>query len=286
MDDLICALSRTTEMITLFTFNGTASNGPTDPGQFPWQTAMAILQNPWATIMDYIDGLPTPPPDWAAQPIDYPYATLNMGASVNTGVANGVAAIQATPGLIALGGYSQGAIVTSHIWRDYILSPTGSLHSRLSDIKAAVNWGNPCRCPNVANGNLFAGWPMQAGGGISGADDLTSAQTPPWWLDFADANDLYTDCPVGTGAGEDETLIYGLIMTQNFGGTLEGLLKLVETAVEELNQPLTLVLSAAEAIWNGLKFAAAGPAAGHYTYNIGPAITYLQQVGQQYAGQS
>lgn len=274
-------------ILNLFTVNGTGALGPTDPGQYPVQVAEALLPSGWQFLADQLGGLATVPLiNWV--PINYPAAVYPMGASVNTGVANLVAAIASTPVGTPKGfaGYSQGAIVTSTVWRDYVLSPTGQLNAYLNDFEAGgtVNWGNPLRCPTIpANGNTYAGWAQQSGGGISGTNDLTAAQTPSWWYDFADPNDLYTDCPVGTAAGADETLIYQLIVTTNFGGTLEGLLTLVESAIDQFNQPLTEVIGIATAIYNGLTFAAAGPAAGHYTYQIGPAISYLTEVALQYA---
>jgi hypothetical protein len=64
-----------------------------------------------------------------------------------------------TSGPVVLIGYSQGAICASHFWRDVILNPNGACHNRVNDVIAAITWGNPCRAPGVANGNVFAGWP-------------------------------------------------------------------------------------------------------------------------------
>jgi hypothetical protein len=268
--------------VTLYTVNGTAAAGPADPGQYPVQVAEA-LTNPWQQIMDNLEGIEYVP-QWNWVPIDYPAAVYPMGKSVDVGVANLVSAIKATPvgPKKAFAGYSQGAIVTSTVWRDYILS--GSLHEYLPDFVAAVNWGNPMRCPTIpANGNFYAGWAPQKGGGISGTNDLTAAQTPAWWYDFANANDLYTDSPVGTAAGSDEELIYNMIVSESFGGTLVGLIKLIESAVVQFLNPISEVIGIATAIWNGLRFLVAGPNAGHFQYDITPAIKYLQEIGQQFA---
>lgn len=271
-------------MLTLFTGNGTGAAGPLDPGQYPVQAATALLPSPWQFIADQLDGIATQSLiNWI--PIDYPASVYPMGSSVNVGIANLVTAIRSQPVGTpkSLSGYSQFAICTSTVWRDHILSPAGDLHDYLDDFVAAVNWGNPMRCPGIANGNAYAGWAIPSGGGISGTNDLTPAQTPPWWLDFANHNDLYTDSPVGTDAGADEQRIYELIVTTSFGGTLAGLLRIIEQLAEQFANPLAEVIGIAEAIWNGLVFLFAGPNAGHFTYDIGPAISYLQQVAQQYA---
>lgn len=275
--------------LTVFTVNGTQFGGvasETDPTQYPVQVAEALLPNPWAHVADQWAGLRSAPSlvNWV--PTDYPASVVFMGASVNTGVqvlGNNIAACPVgTPKALAT--YSQGSLVGSTIWRDHILSPTGQLHAYLDDFVAATNFGNPMRCPTIpANGNTYAGWAQPGGGGISGPNDLTAAQTPSWWLDFANPNDLYTDCPVGTAAGSDETAIYNLIVTENFGGTLEGLLVLIESLIKQFHQPLIEVIGVATAIWNGLQFVAAGPAAGHYTYSVAPAIQYLTQVALQYS---
>lgn len=266
--------------ITLYTVDGTAALSETDPGQYPNQVAVALQTNPWQLVADRLDGLATPPSPWRWAPVPYPAATFPMQASINTGVSNLVGLIQSTPGQFALAGYSQGAIVTSTVWRDYILSPSGALHNRLDDIVAAVNWGNPMRCPGIANGNTYAGWPIPAGGGIAGTGDLTAAQTPDWWLDFANPNDLYTDSPVGTAAGTDESLIYNMVLDSD---TLEvsEMIALIESVIKQFSNPLVELVGIVTAIINGLTFAAAGPAAGHYTYDIGPAIRYLTEIGQQ-----
>ncbi|PIJ36723.1 hypothetical protein BMW24_003385 [Mycobacterium heckeshornense] len=275
--------------LNLVTINGTGSY-PTDPTNFPSMVALALLPSGWQIVADKLDGLATVPLiNWL--PLDYPMAIYPMGASENTGIANTIALIQSTPAPIAVAAYSQGADVWSKVWRDHVLNPDGELHDRLNDFVAAVTWGNPHRAPNVCNGNDYAGWAHQSGGGIAGTDDLLPDQIPPWWLDFANPNDLYTDSPVSVSGGKivmtdtaiDEQLIYNMVVTQNFGGTLEGLLTLVEQAVEQFTNPLAEVIGIATAIWNGLTFAAAGPAAGHYTYDPTPAISYLQQIATQYA---
>jgi hypothetical protein len=277
--------------LTFYTVDGTLAASDTDPGQYPNQVAVALLPSDWQFVADQLAGLATVPLlDWV--PTAYPAAVYPMGASVNTGIAQLITNIQASPlgTPKGLAGYSQGAIVTSTVWRDYILNPSGSLHAYLPDFEAggSVTWGNPMRAPNVCNGNTYAGWAPQSGGGISGSNDLLPSQTPSWWLDFANPNDLYTDSPVSVSAdgtsivlndtAEDEELIYNLIVTSNYGGTLKGLLALVEQAADQLKEPLSEVIGIATSIYNGLTFVAAGPAAGHYTYDITPAISYLQHV--------
>jgi PE-PPE domain len=277
-------------MLTLYTANGTGSF-PTDPTNYPSLVALALLPSGEQIFADKLDGTATTQlVDWV--PTDYPMATYPMGASVNTGVqvlGNNIAASPVgTPK--ALLGYSQGGIVTSTILRDHVLN--GELSAYKNDFVAGVTWGNPMRAPNVCNGNDYAQWGHQTGGGISGANDLLPSQTPSWWFDFANPNDLYTDSPVTISAdgstivmndaAKDEELIYNMVVSENFGGTLEGLLQLVVSAVEQFLTPLKFIIGLATSIWNGLTFVAAGPNAGHYTYDPTPAIDYLASVAAQH----
>lgn len=279
--------------LTLYTVNGTASY-PTDPTNFPSLVAYALLPSGEQIFADKLDGLATTDSiNWV--PTDYPMATYPMGASVDVGVevlGNNIAATPiGTPKALAL--YSQGAIVGSTIWRDHVLNPDGELHPYLTDFVGSVTWGNPMRAPNVCNGNTYAGWGIQGGGGISGVNDLLPYQVPAWWLDFANPNDLYTDSPVdissdGTkvvmnDAATDEELIYNMVVSENFGGTLEGLLKLIVSVIEQFINPIGFIIGLATSIFNGLQFLAAGPAAGHYTYDPTPAIGYLSELAVRYS---
>lgn len=230
------------------------------------------------------------------QPIgNYPAAVYPMGASVTQGFNEGVRqATQVWPNNLLIPiGYSQGAICASHFWRDWAIA-----NNQQHRIVAGLAWGNPLRSPGFANGNAFANWGMpplldgQVTGGIAGSDCLTPDQTPSNWLDFVwlgtdgGATELYTQCPVGSDpwvaeplVGLDETLIYRMIVTQNFGGTLQGLINLIVAAGEQFfTNPINMVIGLAEAIWNGLRFLGAGGAADHYAYNVQPMIDYLCRV--------
>jgi len=267
--------------VTILTWQGTGSDMWSG---FPAQVAQAA-QNAYPKVFYW-------------QPVgNWPAAAFPMGPSVDAGVAEGQRLLtqEHTSGQIILIGYSQGAICASHLWRDVILNPGGACHNRVNDVIAAITFGNPCRAPGVANGNAFAGWPMPAEidgvvtGGIAGPDDLTPAQTPAFWYDFVntmagvDNHDLYTECPTGptpatneAGPGVIETQIYDIVQQAtgpDIFAIVSDVLKLVgPSAFEE-------ALSITEAIYNGGLFLAAGPNAAHYTYDIAPAITYVQQVG-------
>lgn len=162
--------------------------------------------------------------------VAYPAAAFPMGPSVRAGVANTIAVLHGVPrGKLALMGYSEGALVMNHIWRDHILSPGGELHYLFPDVVAIVMFGAPMRTPGISNGNQRAGFPIPrrvdgfTTGGIAGPDNLTPPQTPPFLMSCNNDGDLYGAAPVGdtpwlteTGVGHDETLIYNLV--QDFDG--------------------------------------------------------------------
>jgi hypothetical protein len=263
--------------VTILTAQGTGVDMWTGP---PADTARAVVAaNPKAAF-------------W--QPIgEYPANVFPMGPSVQQGVAEGQRLLTNVypTGPIILIGYSQGAIVTSKLWRDVILN--GPLAHRAKDVIASVTFGNPLRAPGVANGNVFAGWPLPnqvdgvVTGGISGTDDLRPEQTPAFWYDFVGiggdggASELYTNAPVGADpwtaegpVGVLETQIYNIVQQATFADVLA----IAGDVVKVFANPIGEIVTIVEALINGGLFVVAGPNADHNTYDIGPAVRYLNQV--------
>src|ERR1700756_383892 len=198
--------------LVLVTVNGTGVPAPFDTGptSFPGWVG-AAMADPWVPILAQFVG-----PQWQQdvfwQPIGYPAAVTNMGASVLQGW-NGPGGI--TDSLrrwpldtnIALFGYSQGAMVVAEWWRSAVLNPQGADHARQSAVKVIFQVGDPYRCPGIAHGNELAGIPLpakkdgQITGGIGGPLDLTVEQTPDFYYSFALDGDLYAACPTGAGPG-------------------------------------------------------------------------------------
>lgn len=199
------------------------------------------------------------------QPVFYPAATFPMGPSVQAGIAELVRLIETRPGPFVLVGYSQGAIVTSKVWRDYINS--GPLSHRRHDLFAAVTFGNPMREP----GHTFPGGKDPGGRGIA-PDHLTN--TPIWWYDYAEPGDIYT-CTPANKAGENMTAIYNLVQ----GHLIRGQHSLFEQLLEIIANPFEAV-AVFEAISRGIGFVTTNPpTAPHIEYHIRqatPGVTYLQ----------
>lgn len=258
---------------TIFTVNGTGVPDPFGPG-FAGDVARGVLAQA--------------PGMYGWQPIGYPADVFPMGGSSQKGRVELVNQINRYAGKIVLVGYSQGAIVTNLVWTLDILPVNGSLHHRLSDVIAIINYGDPMRCPGIANGNKLAGQPMPGmldgavTGGIAGPGCLTAEQTPEFLLSYALDGDLYACAPVGndpwhkeTEVGHNETMIFNLVM----GASLTNLFALAMEAMQIVTMPMAQVIPLIEAIVNGLKFASQGTNAPHWRYDVGPAIKGLIWAG-------
>lgn len=273
----------------LITGNGTGVPDGFGPG-FSADVGRAFEVNPWQGVANLIDGLqpPNPPPVFW-QPIGYPAAVFPMNKSVEKGRAEVNRQIglrpKGTP--IFLSGYSQFAIVTGEVWVKDILDPKGVHHDRLSDVKGIINFGDPLRCPGIAHGNEIAGFAAptkldsQTTGGISGPQCLTVDQTPDFLLSCALDGDLYAAAPVGDDpwkneplVGQIETRIYGFIES---GSILTGFLAVAKGIAQEFGHPLSNTIALVHAIFNGMKFASAGPSAPHWQYEpfVPPMINWI-----------
>jgi hypothetical protein len=291
----------------LITINGTGDPDPLSTAGFSGMLGSMVgtIANPWQPIANQLMGLATGAPPWIWQPIGYPAAVVPMNPSVQNARQQVVAALGGpasaaygnapvyAEGPFALSGYSQGAIASSTVWAQDILAPGGVLHHRLPDCLSVINFGDPFRCPGVANGNTLQGIPVPGTldgavtGGISGPLDLTAAQTnklnslgQPVVMSYALPGDLYASAPVGANpwtaeaqAGKVGTSIYNVVLNGSF------------ISVLEIAKDLLVPLGAVEEIINGMVFAAAGMNAPHWQYAnkgcVAAAASYLVGIANQ-----
>lgn len=260
----------------LLTVNGTGVPDPYGPG-FSGDLGRALgLVNPWEVVSNKLDGLRTPESPVMWQPIGYPAAVFPMSPSVEAGRAELVRQIKMRPvgTPLFISGYSQGAIVTGRTWALDILATNGELHNRLPDVRGIINFGDPLRCPGIANGNIVAGQAMpkdldgQVTGGIAGPADLTPSQTPDFLLSCVLDGDMYGACPVGPSpwtaeskVGDVETGIYNIIEQPSFFDVI--------SVAKDLLMPVATV----EGAFNALLFFSKGTNAPHWQY--GPFIPPL-----------
>jgi hypothetical protein len=215
--------------------------------------------------------------------VGYPAAVFPMGKSVDEGYeAACVEFERMEPGFehrrrieqhgVSMIGYSQGAVITSKLWKYAIEPEGGRLHWAKQHMLKAVTFGNPMREQGKAWADPGAPTAEATSHGI--ADELLT-NTPPWWRDYAHRADLYTDCS-GQSA-EDKTAIYKFIMNMD---VLSGPDSILAQVLEILNPKseiarLIEITAMFKALWDaGLFFVhQTGP---HVNYNIGPAIDYLR----------
>lgn len=250
--------------------NGTAIPDPFGPG-FSADIGRA-LADPWNTVYAQFVG-PQAQNIFEWQPIGYPAATFPMGPSVLAGRAEVNLQISKRPlgTPLFLSGYSQGAIVTGHVWAYDILDPKGIHHNRLKDVHGIIQFGDPLRCPGIAHGNVVAGLPLpkkddnEITGGIAGNGDLKPEQTPEFLLSCALDGDLYACCPVGEDPWKDEADV-GRVETNIYNIIQRASVLNLASMAKDLFMPIGTV----RAIVNGLTFAGKGANAAHWQY--GPFV--------------
>lgn len=190
-----------TKMVTVAGLHGrTAAWDLTPPG------------DPFCQLLD--------PDIFDAKKIAYPANILPIGPSIQTGVDNVIAAINALPAghPFALGGYSQGGAVMSGVYNEI---RSGSLTSRASDFLGGVVYGNPRRQLNY-RGSVGGTWsgslynPTATTGGhgafpTTGDHARLSGCDPLKWIEFTHPTDIF--CAVGdTQAEQDFTALLGSIL--------------------------------------------------------------------------
>lgn len=231
---------------TLFTVHGTAVSMWDGP---PADTARAVADM------------------YRWQPVgNYPAKAFPMGPSVDQGRAELIHQIELNPGPFALAGYSQGAIVTSLVWKYDLSAPNGVLHHRLADCRKIVTWGNPMRQRGYSWGTT-TGAADNNSHGI--ADDLLT-NTPSFQRDFAHKGDLYTD--VQGESGEFKTAIYKVIMGQRVFSGPDSLLAQV---LEVMQSPLLETVAMFRAIIDAGMFFVRGTGP-HVSYSVQPAVDFLR----------
>ncbi|AEK09955.1 endolysin [Mycobacterium phage Rey] len=216
------------------------------------------------------------------QGVNYPATAFPMGDSVDAGIAELVKLIKQRldrypAAKFVMIGYSQGAIVTSMVWKRYIKGT--SLEER---IIGSITYGNPCRELGVANGNVAEGIPVPEGRGI--ADDRLQS-TPLWWYDFAHGanspfgRDIYTDTP-DDDAGEMMTAVYRAV--QKLKNLWSGVDSILEQVGEIIKRPIPEIYAAFRAIVYGGQFVTTQPWATypHTNYTIDHAVAILRRIAK------
>lgn len=162
--------------------------------------------------------------------------------------------------------FSQGGIIGSSVWLDYIAPATGSLHWRRSSWRGTLAFGNPYR-----ELNTVAEWvqdpPRPNTHGIS---NVRMTNTPPQWKEVARRGDLYTEVDANSEATEHKTAIYMAVQNQ-WSGHPDSLLNQM---LELTQRPAPEFLAMVQAIANGAMFL--GNMSPHGGYDLRPCIDYMR----------
>jgi hypothetical protein len=206
------------------------------------------------------------------QPIGYPAAAFPMGKSITSGKDELINQMniwrpQIERNGFALAGYSQGAVVTSEVYMEFIRGGWAEPF-----LRKAVTWGNPSRelgkvYPDFAPGQSVA--PRNTSG-VAYVDDRMY-DTPDLWRDYAHKGDLYAACEQGD-SGEDKTAIWRIVRGEQF---FIGPDTLLEQFLEITTSPIPGAIGAFKAMLDAGMFFGGG-LTQHTSYNIGPAIDYLR----------
>lgn len=239
-----------------------ASTSPSTPSRhklFTWSGTMV----PNKFLYQAMVGRGVDDSIWEWVPIDYPH-WIPIYSSVDVGVANGIAAINAWPGKFAFCGYSQGAIVAANILWELRY---GSLQHRYQDLIGAVTFGNPCR----EAGHTFPGGIDPGGSGMAPDSGLPNGRirdTPDWWWDFANSPNIpgvigvdnFTVNPLDS-TGTDITAIYQVMLGEFTGADYD----IFERARQVLNSETRV--EAIRDVIGSIKYTIEGSFAGHAQYS-------------------
>ncbi|AEJ92325.1 lysin B [Mycobacterium phage Timshel] len=241
----------------LFTVHGTGMADPFGPG-LPADTARDVED-----IYDW-------------QPIgNYPAAAFPMWPSITKGVGELRNQIASKPGEINMAGYSQGAVVCGQVLKHDIMSPSGSLHHRLKDVRKVVFWGNPMRQQGIAHTDEWI-HPVASPSTMGILEDrLEGLEDAPFEVrDYAHEGDMYASIKADD-MHEYEVAIGRLVM--NATDFWKGKDSLVSQLLELHQRPLSEGIAVARAIIDAMGFLAkaTGPQWPHL-YNRYPAVAFLR----------
>ncbi|MCV7174945.1 autotransporter outer membrane beta-barrel domain-containing protein [Mycolicibacterium sphagni] len=231
------------------------------------------------------------PDVWNVQTIEFADAAFPMNLSTLQGVINTIAAINATPGPFALGGYSQGAMVMSMVLNEIRY---GCLTHRQGDFLGGVTFGNPFReIDHTWPGDTWSGsWDVPAsttlGHGCFG-EVYRLTDTPDNWWDFANENEIITavgDSDAGAGeqffVGALTGLYDGSDFTEFLGNNFKKLGYDTLDAVQDILNELTAVAGSGGGghVLYPTTPPPGDPESGQTSYQI--AATYLNGLGSDW----
>ncbi|BBC53814.1 putative lysin B [Mycobacterium phage PP] len=242
----------------LFTVHGTGMPDPFGPG-LPADTARDVLDI------------------YTWQPIgNYPAAAFPMWDSIMAGAGELRTQIASKPGEINLAGYSQGAVVVGQVLKHDIMSPSGSLHHRLGDVRKVVLWGNPMRQQGIAHSDEWV-HPVAPPNTMGILEDrLEGLEHAPFEVrDYAHEGDMYAS--IKDDDMHEYQVAVGRIVMKAMRGMFGGPDSIVAQLMELGQRPLVEGIAMAWAIIDAISFfAGATGLEWAHNYNRHPAVAFLR----------
>jgi hypothetical protein len=175
----------------------------------------------------------------------------------------------------ALGGFSQGGIVVSDFYFDY-LAPGKPLAWRTPDLKGVLTYGNPCR-QTGSIADWAQGWDIEPGShgldprrrfGLPGFPDK-----PDFWVDVYRGGDIFAE-NCDDRASEMRASVYQAVARTDLFSNPYSLVAQIADAFEDI--PIHWVLSFFKAITSGLVFAASNPNSHYSPFEISGGVTWMR----------
>jgi hypothetical protein len=174
----------------------------------------------------------------------------------------------------ALGGFSQGGIVISDFYFDY-LAPGKPLAWRTPDLKGVLTYGNPCRqTGSVAD--WAQTWNSEPGShgldpyrrfGLPGYPDK-----PDFWVDVYRGGDIFAE----NFDNRPSDLRSAVYLAVARGDVFDNNLSLARQIAGAINEPIDWVLAFIMAVGSGLAFLASDPSPHYSPFEISGGVAWMR----------
>lgn len=174
----------------------------------------------------------------------------------------------------ALGVYSQGAIIGSYFYYDY-LQPGQSLDWRLKDLRGVLAYGNPCR-----QTDSVAPWarPWVTTAGTHGLDPYRRFGLPDYpakpdnWVDVYREGDIFAQNG-DDKASEIKAAVYQAVVSLDL---FSNPFSLAAQVAELFSSPIDEVIGMVMAMVSGVTFLAGQPNPHYDPYDIGGGVDWMR----------
>ncbi|OQW34528.1 MAG: hypothetical protein A4E20_10940 [Nitrospira sp. SG-bin2] len=174
----------------------------------------------------------------------------------------------------ALGGFSQGGIIISYFYFDY-LAPGKPLNWRLKDLKGVLAYGNPCRqinsiapwCQSWATKPNTHGLDPYRRFGMPG-----KPSQPDNWMEVYRGGDIFAE-NTDDKSGEIKAAIYQAVMKDFFSNPFSLAAQIADLFLTPLEEVIGIVM----AIISGVSFLAGQPNAHYSPFDLQGGVDWMRK---------